>query len=780
MTKNYSFVNNTSKNIAKLNFYFVYLLLFLVLFYSYFSASAQQKILRYNFAEFLVTNNQNINLPLAFAGGLNSPQFSTIDLNGDGQNDLFVFDRTTNRIFTFLNENNRYRYAPEYEILFPSLQNWCLLVDYDKDGKKDIFTATNSSIAVYKNTTLNNHAVTFSTKPNILTTKNISGTAFINIGIDATDIPAITDVDNDGDIDIIFFTPAIGVSIEWTKNISIEKYQKPDSLEFEKVTTRWGDFEECSQCNEYKFGTENCFSAIKQDDVKDDKKDNEKSKNNPQTLRVEHSGSSQLLIDLNSDGLKDMLMGDVSCNNLSAFINKGTRNEAKFNDFIGNFPQTNPVDFHVFPAAYYEDIDFDGIKDLIVSPNVFDNTDRLTDFKNSVWLYKNTNTTNSPNFNFVTTNFLQNQMIDVGEYAKPVVIDLDNDGDLDMLIANGGSLQADKSYKTQLYYYQNIGTNTQPNFVLKDENLWNFLSINGLYLRPTFADLNNDGATDLIFTIANQQNSTSLFYVLNEKGGNQALDFDLTKRQVLQINTAFRPFDEPLLTDLNGDGQVDLLLGRLQGNLEYWQNKGNLTFELQNNNVGKLLNTDTGQTANLLSFAVTDLTNDGQPDLIIGNSKGELNVYDNFMTAIRVENTILTPLPSIIRHKISNLSLKHTFGGAVCPAIFGKDIFVGTQTGGVHYLRFSELITGLDNSQDGVNFTINVFPNPATNSLQIQSNENLVLSLYNILGQKTAFTATLKAHETLTWQISNLSIGIYILVCEDKKGYKKIIKVIKE
>lgn len=754
MTKKYSF-STLFIRIAEIALLFIGLILL-----TKFSIIAQNVSCVFDEIPFANTQNQTLNL--ALAGGLNSPQFSTIDLNGDNKNDLFIFDRSTNRIFTFVAENNRYRYAPEYEIIFPSLQNWCLLVDYDKDGKKDIFTASNSSIAVYKNISLVNSNVNFSTKPKILTTKNITATAQINIGIDATDMPAITDVDNDGDADIIFFTPAVGVNVEWVRNMSVEKYQKTDSLEFEKVTTRWGDFEECSQCNEYKFGTNNCFSAEKLEDEKDKK----------EVFRVQHSGSSQLLLDLNGDGLKDMLLGDVSCNNLSAFINKGTRTEAKFDSFIQNFPQNNPVDFHVFPAAYYEDVDFDGVKDLLVSPNVFDNSDRLTNFRQSVWFYKNIGTENNPNFSLISKDFLQSQMLEFGEYAKSVTVDVDNDGDLDMLVANGGSLQTDKSYKTQLFYYENTGTVAQPNFILRNENLWNFLAINGLYLRPTFADLNNDNAIDLIFTIANQQNATNLYYVLNENTAQQALNFDLAKRKTFDINTTFRPFDEPLLVDINGDNRKDLLLGRLRGSVEYWENTGNFGFTLQNENVGNLL----ANNATLMSLATADLNNDGKLELITGNGKGELQVYNNFIANM---NTNFVAMPSIIRHKISNLQLKHDFGGAICPAIYGKDIFVGTQTGGLHFLRFSQVLTTIDD-EIAATFDFKFYPNPTNNTLKLQSNTTLQLSLHTILGQKIEFPTTLPANILLECDMKNLSAGLYILTVQNAEGKRKMYKVMKE
>src|SRR5690606_26054989 len=80
-----------------------------------------------------------------WSGGLNTPQFSTIDLNKDGREDLFIFDRMLRKVYTYLAVQEggqwRYTYAPEYEAMFPEeLENWVLLRDYNCDGLKDIFT----------------------------------------------------------------------------------------------------------------------------------------------------------------------------------------------------------------------------------------------------------------------------------------------------------------------------------------------------------------------------------------------------------------------------------------------------------------------------------------------------------------------------------------------------------------------------------------------------------------------------------------------------------------
>ena len=77
-------------------------------------------------------------LSLALAGGLNYPQFSNIDLNNDGKQDLFVYDRAGDKVLTFIarttNGNIKYEYSPEYEEFFPKGHEFMRLKDFNGDG----------------------------------------------------------------------------------------------------------------------------------------------------------------------------------------------------------------------------------------------------------------------------------------------------------------------------------------------------------------------------------------------------------------------------------------------------------------------------------------------------------------------------------------------------------------------------------------------------------------------------------------------------------------------
>src|SRR5436190_7850890 len=96
-----------------------------------------------------------------WAGGLNSPQVNTMDLNADGHNDLVLFDKTASKIITFVSQNNAYKYAPEYEALFPDVSTFVVLRDYNRDGKKDLFTFGQIGVFVYKNVTQGGQPLTW-------------------------------------------------------------------------------------------------------------------------------------------------------------------------------------------------------------------------------------------------------------------------------------------------------------------------------------------------------------------------------------------------------------------------------------------------------------------------------------------------------------------------------------------------------------------------------------------------------------------------------------------
>jgi hypothetical protein len=87
-----------------------------------------------------------------------------------------------------------------------------------------------------------------------------------------------------------------------------------------------------------------------------------------------------------------------------------------------------------FPCTFNLDVDNDGFKDLVASPNAIAGSENYQ----SVWYYKNASSTPTVNFVFQKKNFLQEDMIELGEGAYPVLFDADADGKKDLIVGNLG------------------------------------------------------------------------------------------------------------------------------------------------------------------------------------------------------------------------------------------------------------------------------------------------------------------------------------------------------
>ena len=66
----------------------------------------------------------------AGVGGLNTPQFSQLDLDLDGDLDLVAFDRNGYVFRTFIRSNGSYEYAPEFESQLPKANGFALLANF--------------------------------------------------------------------------------------------------------------------------------------------------------------------------------------------------------------------------------------------------------------------------------------------------------------------------------------------------------------------------------------------------------------------------------------------------------------------------------------------------------------------------------------------------------------------------------------------------------------------------------------------------------------------------
>lgn len=685
-------------------------------------------------------NGDGQTLAMPWGGGLNAGQYSTMDLDLDGKEDLVIYDRMADKVITFLNRNNQYHYAPQYESYFPAgITNWLLLRDFNCDGRKDIFTGDNLGMKVYTNVSEKEAGNTSkpkweqylfysgegNTKSQVLLTLGFSG--LINLQLQFDDLPAIVDADGDGDLDIFTVQFVGNGTIEFHENVS----NRCDSLSFKRITRTWGGITECS-CGSFAFN------------------------NGPCPTRTEHAGGKSLLaIDANGDGQQDIMLSEATCQTMSLLANEGTLLSAVVNS-SSLFPASRPVNLIIYPAGYYEDMDFDGVKDLIITPNVYLNNYFNSDFENSNWFYKNTGNNAAPAFGLIKTDFLQENMIDVGENAVPAFFDVDNDGDMDMLVSHFTS----DMVSSRIRLFENTGTRSEPAFKLADNDFLGF-SLSIYYnLKIRFADINNDGKQDFVFTATSTQSAaTRLYYIANKS----ATGLDFSSQAIQQINFSLAASENLMLADISKDGLLDILAGRSDGALEYWRNTGpvaNPSFTLENE---KYLGIGSSVLRQNLACAAADLNADGKADLIMGDQTGELRIVSNYLEATSAADSVM----EILFNPLLNDYETHNLGGRIWPTtvnLYDTDkpaIVVGNTLGGLAILKN-------DNGESlPSNPVIEIYPNPVgkTDYLNIRLDRAGTVQIFSVTGQSInqAGIINLEANETFALRVPNLAPGVYIL-----------------
>ena len=295
----------------------------------------------------------------------------------------------------------------------------------------------------------------------------------------------------------------------------------------------------------------------------------------PAELR--HAGSTVTLHDLNQDGLLDALIGDVSNDGLVFLENGGDESRTWFTTQDLEFPDPQePVKINIFNAAFFIDIDNDSIEELIVAPNEVSGLQTT----NHIWHYEPSQTDSGTALELANQNFLVDEMLYFGKDASPIFIDFNGDELMDILVGSAGRTDFDVVKHPALYLLKNVGTITEPAFELFDEDFINFSRFNttSTHFFPAAGDLDGDGDVDLLIG----DDRGFLYYVENIAQDKTARTFAEPIYQYQDLNPG--QFLKPAIYDFNGDGLMDIVAGERNHNtvdgesrsLNYFENRGDV------------------------------------------------------------------------------------------------------------------------------------------------------------------------------------------------------------
>ncbi|MDZ4699808.1 MAG: VCBS repeat-containing protein [Rhodothermales bacterium] len=552
-----------------------------------------------------------------FLGGLNVPRPQFVDIDGDGDDDLFLQNITGQMMFferIGTHQNPEWRWQTD-RYMDLDIGEWSRFVDIDADGDFDILAERPFSyMQLYHNTGSSERAVFAA---NSDTVRSATGAP---IFADRQNIPNFTDIDCDGLLDL-FIGRVEGTVMHY------ESTGPPNAPlpQFGLVAERFENIEIIGQ-----------FAGSR------------------------HGANTMAFHDYDGDGDQDLFWGDFFEPGVLFIENTGTCAQPYLRNDPQPFPIGNPLITTGYNAPAFTDWDSDGDNDLVVGVLGGAFNPNRTAAENLILMER----TAEGGYVIRDRRFIAG--IDVGLESIPAFVDRDGDGDQDMIVTN--KIDPSTVEKALAYYFENTGSPTHPAFQLADT-----LDLPAIYHpAPAFADLDADGDQDLLLgtwfqgmqihwntgtaqtpnyvhdelatvTLSRGSNSTPALADLDNDGDfdlmageasgtinfyrndgtPQKPAFTLVSDEFMEIDGGRRSF--PALVDIEGDGDYDLLVGREKGELMLFRNVGTpevMEFTAE----PELLPLPMPA---LATPAFVDIDGDGDLDLFVGGDSGGILFYRN-------------------------------------------------------------------------------------------------------------------------------------------------------
>jgi len=507
-----------------------------------------------------------LSLRYPFLGGFDGPRPEFVDIDADGDLDLFVQEHVGSVMF-FRNDGSGRSadfvfVTDDYQRL--DVGQWFTFADVDGDQDLDLLAEQPfGRIRVYRN---DGGASQPAFSPSSDTLKTETGDVIVT---EPPTLPVVVDVDCNGRLDLMIGRQSGTISrYEW---IGTDGNGDPV---FTFVEDRYQGIEVVGGIG--KRGG----SAL-------------------------HGASAMSFSDLDGDNDPDLLWGDFFEPNLILFRNEGTCGTPALvrESDAAMRSGADAVNTSGFNAPRVTDIDADGALDLFVGVQ----GGAFVTSSSSVENFYRFEEVNGA-FDLVTRRYLT--VIDVGSEAAPVIADLTGDGNPDIAVGNiispfdptHASLALIKKTPTGLDV---LGTDV--------------ISFQGFSATPAAADLDCDLDIDLFI---GGFDGTIRSYINNGSGGADAWVLEESDFAGIDVGSN----SAPSWADIDSDGDADLFVGEGAGNVNYFKNIGSrcapvLSFEQE-----QFAGIDAGQRSRP---AFADYDADGDVDLFVGSDSGTVRFYRN-------------------------------------------------------------------------------------------------------------------------------------------------------
>ncbi len=538
------------------------------------SLSAQSSAFVRKVAPFAVADRAGVPLPEAFLGGFDVPRPQAVDIDGDGDLDLFVQERSSALMY-FENVNGAFTWRSD-RFLDLHVGEWYRFADLDGDGLVDLLSESPTSyIRAWRNTGTKT-APAFTVAVDSLRDGDNAP-----IPADRQNILNIVDVDCNGRLDL-FIGRVAG---------TVDRFEAVPGTEVNGVPR-------------FALHTERFEGIEVLGPVPGQPLEGRGSRHGANTLAFG---------DIDGDKDIDLFWGDYFEQGLLLFENRssGCTTPAMRGVEPHRFPLRDPVLTSGYNAPSIGDVDGNGLPDVLIGVIGGAYTPRTTAIDNLLLITQ----PSTGEFSLRTRRLVRT--IDVGSDAIPTLADLDGDGDLDLLIGNRIDTVGDTA--GTISWFENTGTRSAPAYREREA----LPMQSEFHYAPTVADLDGDGLPDLL--LGTWRDRVQFW---RNTGTRQAPQWTLADSTLVVLTRGSNT--TPAVADLDGDGDLDLFVGEASGQLNFYRNVGTRTeprFELVSDVFQDI---DVGRRS---APAFADLNGDGKPELLLGSEDGGLQLWRNVSTA---------------------------------------------------------------------------------------------------------------------------------------------------
>jgi hypothetical protein len=336
------------------------------------------------------------------------------------------------------------------------------------------------------------------------------------------------------------------------------------------------------------------------------------------------------MVDLDSDGARDMIAGGYITGRLYFYKNVGINVDGTPKYQLQGPLQASgaPIDTEWSAAPTFADFSGDGLLDIVTGTFAINSGVTSAKF---LEYYVNVGSAMVPNFEKRT--FPRTGQFPAAALASPRAVDFNNDGKLDLMV----------STDEQIYLYPNNSTTSAPRWAAGTAPLPGEWTSSPLFASQ-FVDWNQDGHLDMV---------QNLNVSLNLNQGNPGLYGAATS--VLPAGQSIPPkpgggdgWQWLRLFDLDWDGELDILDADHDGKIWLHRNLGTTsspTFDtagapfMQLN--GQPIDVGPGASdppfdqlqGSRATYSVADFNENGRPDLVVVNFAGAVRYYENEMAS---------------------------------------------------------------------------------------------------------------------------------------------------